>query len=120
MTFLTGAHIRTGTTSVQQTFNLRQLFKHESFNMRELRNDIALLQLNGRVKLSDKVNTVCMPQLGDKVSPGSRCYITGNEIAFFFLWQNVKCVNYYRIIEILRAPSLVKRLALIAPPTQRK
>lgn len=107
MTFLTGAHIRTGTTSVQQTFNLRQLFKHESFNMRELRNDIALLQLNGRVKLSDKVNTVCMPQPGDKVSPGSRCYITGKEIAkyflllFFFYGKNVKCVNYYRIIEIL-------------------
>ncbi|XP_066028805.1 chymotrypsin-like protease CTRL-1 [Pocillopora verrucosa] len=76
-TVVVGAHIRTGTTSVQQTFNLRQLFKHESFNMRELRNDIALLQLNGRVKLSDKVNTVCMPQPGDKVSPGSRCYITG-------------------------------------------
>ncbi|XP_022803816.1 chymotrypsinogen B-like [Stylophora pistillata] len=76
-TVVVRAHARTGTTYVQQTFRLRQLFKHEGFDMGKLQNDIALLQVNGRVRLSDKVNTVCMPQKGKRVPAGSRCYITG-------------------------------------------
>lgn len=73
-----GAHIRTGSTAVQQTFNLKQLFSHESFSMQHLRNDIALLQLDRPATLSSKVNTVCLPTKGSKVAPGTRCFITGN------------------------------------------
>ena len=72
-----GAHRRTGTTSVQRTFRVQQLFKHESFNMRNLQNDIALLQLQGSIQNSDKVSTVCLPSSGSRVSPGQQCYITG-------------------------------------------
>lgn len=72
-----GAHIRTGTTAVQQTFNLKKLFKHEGFSMSHLRKDIALLQLDGEVQLSDKVNTVCLPPKGSRIPPGTECFITG-------------------------------------------
>ena len=72
-----GAHVRTGTTAVQQTFNLKQLFSHESFSMRHLRSDIALLQLDRPAQLSDKVNTVCLPEKGSRVAPGTRCFVTG-------------------------------------------
>merc|ERR1719309_263004 len=77
-TVVVGAHRRTGgPTSVQKTFRLRQLYKHESFSMRNLRNDIALLQLAGSVQSSSKVNTVCLPSSGSRAPAGSRCYITG-------------------------------------------
>ena len=70
-----GAHRRNGYTSVQQTFRVRQLFIHEYY--KNLRNDIALLQLQQSIQSSQKVNTVCLPQSGDKVRPGTQCYITG-------------------------------------------
>ena len=73
-----GAHKRTGSTSVQQTFRLKNLHIHAGFTMQNLRDDIAVLELDGRVKLSDKVNTVCLPN-GD-VAVGAKCYITGEEL----------------------------------------
>ena len=54
-----------------------ELFKHEQFSMRQLRNDVALLQLERPISASSKVNTVCMPSSGSRVPAGTRCYITG-------------------------------------------
>ena len=82
---LSGAHRRTGSTSVQQTFRLRQLFKHEQFNMRQLRNDVALLQLERPIQASSKVNTVCVPSSGSRVPPGTQCYITGTLYSIFYI-----------------------------------
>ncbi|KAJ7382093.1 hypothetical protein OS493_037062 [Desmophyllum pertusum] len=76
-TVVVGAHRRTGSTSVQQTFHLKQLFKHERFNMEKLRNDVALLQLERPIQSSSKVNTVCLPSSGSRVQPGTQCFITG-------------------------------------------
>lgn len=76
-TVVVGAHRRTGSTQVQRTFRLRQLFKHEGFSMRNLRNDVALLQLAGSISPSPKVNTVCLPASGSRIPAGSQCYITG-------------------------------------------
>ena len=98
-----GAHRRTGYTSVQQTFRVQKLFKHESFNMRNLQNDIALIQLQGSIQSSNKVNTVCLPSSGSRVSSGTQCYITGtthyfllvttspeDDIEFYFLFVNAQ------------------------------
>ncbi|KAM7433613.1 hypothetical protein ABFA07_016186 [Porites harrisoni] len=76
-TVVVGAHRRTGSTAVQQTFRLKKLFKHEQFSMRHLRNDIALLQLYRPISASSKVNTVCLPSSGSRIPTGTRCYITG-------------------------------------------
>ena len=84
-----GAHVRTGSTAVQQTFNLKQLFSHESFSMQHLRNDIALLQLDRPATLSSKVNTVCLPTKGSKVAPGTRCFITGNVFFHILIYPHL-------------------------------
>ncbi|KXJ10614.1 Chymotrypsinogen B [Exaiptasia diaphana] len=76
-TVVVGAHHRNGHTQVQEEFRLRQLFKHEGFSMRHLKNDIALIQLERPVKMSSKVNTVCLPSSGSRAKEGAQCYITG-------------------------------------------
>ena len=79
MVHFTGAHDRSGQpTSVQKTFNVRRLIMHEQFTQRGLNNDIALLQLDGSITPSNKVNIVCLPQQGSRVPAGTQCYITGN------------------------------------------
>ena len=75
---LSGAHVRTGVTAVQQSLRLKKIIQHSGFSMRHSRNDIALLQLEQPVQLSSKVNLVCLPQEGTKVAPGTSCYISGN------------------------------------------
>jgi len=77
-----GAHERLGTTEVQQEIKVKQLFAHEGFSMQHLKNDIALLQLATPAKLSDKVNTVCLPVQGSRIPDGHRCYITGMSLFF--------------------------------------
>ena len=75
--FYSGAHERFGTTDVEQSIKVKRLFVHEGFSINHLRNDIALLQLATPASLSDKVNTVCLPGQGSRVSDGHNCYITG-------------------------------------------
>lgn len=70
-----GGHRRTGTTSVQQTFRVKTLFKHSGFTMQNLKNDIAVLELDGKAALSQKVTTVCLPEQAADLN--STCYITG-------------------------------------------
>ncbi|KAL9955814.1 hypothetical protein ACROYT_G037197 [Oculina patagonica] len=55
-TVVVGAHTRTGTTAVQQSLRVKKIIKHAGFSMRNLRNDIALLELERPATLSDKVN----------------------------------------------------------------
>ena len=43
--------------------------------MQNLKHDVAVLQLEQPVKLSDKVNTVCLPDQDADLN--SNCYITG-------------------------------------------
>lgn len=75
---LSGAHTRTGTTDVQQSLRIKKVIKHAGFNIKNLNDDIALLELQQPATLSDKVNLVCLPQKGTRLPSGKRCYITGN------------------------------------------
>ena len=94
-----GAHRRTGSTSVQQTFGVRKLFKHERFKMRHLQNDIALLQLQGSIQSSNKVNTVCLPSSVSRVSSGTQCYITGTTDYLFDSYLLVlRLIFYYSVV----------------------
>lgn len=72
-----GAHARSGTTAVQQVIRVQQVFAHEDFCYSHLKNDIALLKLATPATLSDKVNTVCLPEQGSRIAAGHQCYITG-------------------------------------------
>ncbi|XP_028397984.1 chymotrypsinogen A-like [Dendronephthya gigantea] len=75
-TVVVGAHKTTGTTAVEETRRVRQLLIHENY-VESSNHDIALIQLDKPVKISSKVNTVCLPQPGSRASVGARCYITG-------------------------------------------
>ncbi|KAK2555364.1 Chymotrypsinogen A [Acropora cervicornis] len=70
-----GAHPRTRTTSVQRELQVVSLHKQSGFSMQNLKHDIAVLQLEKRVPLSDKVNTICLPTQDAPLN--SECYITG-------------------------------------------
>ncbi|KAJ7370878.1 Chymotrypsinogen B [Desmophyllum pertusum] len=74
-TVVVGGHRRTGTTSVQQTFRVKHLYKHSGFTMQNLKHDIAVLVLEGSVQLSPKVAKVCLPDQAADLN--SKCYITG-------------------------------------------
>lgn len=67
--------MRTGMTDVQQRFRVKTLHKHKDFTMQNLKNDIALLELDRSAQLSDKVTTVCLPDQDADLN--SKCYITG-------------------------------------------
>ena len=70
-----GGHRRLGSTSVQQTFRVKTLHKHSGFTMQNLKHDVAVLQLERPVQLSDKVTTICLPDQDAHLN--SKCYITG-------------------------------------------
>jgi len=43
--------------------------------MQNLKHDIAVLELKGSAKISEKVSTVCLPK--EPPRPGTKCYVTG-------------------------------------------
>ena len=71
-----GAHNRTGTTRFQRSYSLKKIVVHKQYNRT---NDIAVLQLGKSIDGSLHVNVVCLPKAGDRVKPGKKCYITGNQ-----------------------------------------
>lgn len=54
---------------------MKALYKHDGFTMNNLKHDIAVLELKGSVKISDKVSPVCLPT--EEPTPGTECYISG-------------------------------------------
>ena len=72
---LSGGHRRKGSTAVQEEFHVKAVYKHDGFTMQNLMHDIAVLELKGSAKLSNKVSPVCLPR--EEPSPGTECYITG-------------------------------------------
>lgn len=72
-----GEHDQTVAEGNEQVLDVAAVCYHENFALRHLRHDIAVLTLSKPAALSDKVNTVCLPQSGQQVAPGTRCYITG-------------------------------------------
>jgi len=86
---LTAAHCVGGSTNVVAgKYNLyyknageqnrwsKRIIKHPDYNSpRQLANDIALIQLESPMEMTDCVGTVCLPSAD--VTPGSKCMITG-------------------------------------------
>ena len=76
LTCLLGAHRKKGDpTDVQEEFKIKTLYRHKGFTMQNLKHDVAVLELKGSAKISDKVSTVCLPSRPPK--PGTKCYVTG-------------------------------------------
>lgn len=73
--FLLGAHRRLGIGSVEEHFRFKAIHKHSEYDHQNLKNDIAVIELRGSVKISGKVYTVCLPRR--RPTPGTKCYVTG-------------------------------------------
>jgi len=74
-TVVVGAHRRLGITSVEEHFRVKTIHKHSGFTNENLKHDIAVIELRGSAKISDKVSTVCLPT--EPPRPGTKCYVTG-------------------------------------------
>ena len=86
----TGAHSRTNDGEV---FKVSRVIKHPQFSMQNLRHDVALLKLSRAVNLGGKINTVCLPKHGSRVSQGTNCYVTGNNLkSLANFWFDFKVV----------------------------
>ncbi|KAJ7336030.1 hypothetical protein OS493_013404 [Desmophyllum pertusum] len=72
-----GEHDQTVEEGAEQVLDVSAVCFHEGFSMQHLRNDIAVITLAKPVVLSDRVSTVCLPQEGQAVPTGTKCYITG-------------------------------------------
>jgi len=93
-----GAHRRTGDG---QVFEVSRVIRHRSFSMQYLRHDVAVLKLARPATLGGKINTICLPSHGSRVSPGTNCYVTG--------WGRIDPNNNY-----LLAPRLKQASAPVA------
>lgn len=65
----------------EQMFRVKRIIKHRLYNIgAPYVNDIALLQLSHKARVTPFVNTVCLPRQGEKVPPETKCFISGIDI----------------------------------------
>lgn len=74
-----GEHDQTVEEGAEKLIDVAAVCYHEGFSMKHIQNDIALLTLAKPVVLSDRINTVCLPQQSRQVPAGTNCYITGSQ-----------------------------------------
>ncbi|XP_078381475.1 transmembrane protease serine 9-like [Oculina patagonica] len=75
-------------------YRINKIIMHAGFSMSHLRDDIALLRLAVPVKLDRNVGTVCFPKSGSRVSPGTRCWISGWGTEGFNIWGTAKSPEF--------------------------
>ena len=103
-----GEHDQTVEEGAEKLIDVAAVCYHEGFSMKHIQNDIALLTLAKPVVLSDRINTVCLPQQSRQVPAGTNCYITGSQskscthvmnitlavelgyLFFFEIWERVR------------------------------
>lgn len=68
----------------EQTFKIRKIIKHPLYGVDwPYNNDVALLHLSRKAKITPFVKTVCLPEEEDEVPVGSKCFISGNVLVHF-------------------------------------
>ena len=73
-----GDHNRNTNEGTEEEVGAKRVIAHPQYNSPgRLNNDIALIQLASPVKLSQRVNPICLPSHDSDVATGSKCYITG-------------------------------------------
>ena len=73
-----GDHNRNANEGTEESVGAKRVISHPQYNRPgRLNNDIALIELAAPVKLSARVNPVCLPSSNSNVPTGSKCYITG-------------------------------------------
>jgi secreted trypsin-like serine protease len=72
-----GEHKPLSTSGKEQVRNMRRWYSHPKYSSRTKDFDLALVKLDRRMNLNGCVGTVCLPERGRDVAPGTSCWITG-------------------------------------------
>ncbi|KAJ7374323.1 Chymotrypsinogen B [Desmophyllum pertusum] len=61
-----------------EEYDISKVIIHPDFtSWPTLKHDVTLLKLSRPAKLGGKVNTICLPRHGSRVSLGTKCFVTG-------------------------------------------
>merc|ERR1719384_19300 len=63
--------------STEQASWSKRIIKHPSYDSGTMHWDVALIQLQTPMEITECVDTVCLPTWGGDVAPGTKCWITG-------------------------------------------
>ena len=74
-----GDHNRNTNEGTEEEVGAQKIISHPQYNTPRLSSDIALIQLSQAVKLSQRVNPICLPSHDSDIPTGSKCYITGGQ-----------------------------------------
>nr|XP_020840262.1 chymase isoform X2 [Phascolarctos cinereus] len=77
ITVILGAHNITKREASWQTLNVKHQFPHPEYDPKSYINDIMLLKLEDKVKLTTEVGILPLPSTFNSVSPGKLCQATG-------------------------------------------
>ena len=124
-----GEHDQTVEEGAEKLIDVAAVCYHEGFSMKHIQNDIALLTLAKPVMLSDRINTVCLPQQSRQVPAGTNCYITGSQskscthvmnitlvvelgyLFFFEIWERVRIYQEtWKILKFCNATLACKNI----------
>ena len=106
-----GDHNRNTNEGTEQEVGAKRIISHPNYNSPRLSSDIALIQLSVSVKLSQRVNPICLPNHDSDIPIGSKCYITGKPSNKRGLWALTLTVALCRC----RCCLLFNRLKLVLP-----
>ncbi|KAM6202532.1 granzyme H-like [Rhynchocyon petersi] len=77
MYVILGAHNIKYWEKTQQHIPVKKIIPHPDYDKKELSNDIMLLQLKTKARLSAAVRTLSLPEGNSRVSPGQLCSVAG-------------------------------------------
>lgn len=95
-----GDHNRNTNEGTEETVGAKQIIYHPQYNPSVINNDIALIQLASAVKLSQRVNPICLPSHDSDIPIGSKCYITGDQRDCFDDFNSVVKDNVWKVYEL--------------------
>ncbi|XP_033909454.3 ovochymase-2-like isoform X1 [Acipenser ruthenus] len=73
-----GDHKQSAVDKEEQSLPVKRTISHELFKLANpLNHDISLLELDGQIKFSDKVQPICLPHPDEVFKPGTLCTTTG-------------------------------------------
>ncbi|XP_068203783.1 uncharacterized protein [Palaemon carinicauda] len=80
-----------------QDVDIGNINAHPNFNADNLRNDIAVIELEAPIQFQYHINTICLPAYRQVLSPGSICIASG--------WgKDAFAGNYQAILKIVELP----------------
>ncbi|KAK3743851.1 hypothetical protein QZH41_011846, partial [Actinostola sp. cb2023] len=66
-----------GRSFFQKKFHVKEIYNHSRYHDSHKRYDVALVLLDGWVRISRAVQPIQLPVQGDRINIGKRCYMTG-------------------------------------------